>query len=508
MRFAEQRAADWDALRPCVVLEATVGSRAWGLADEGSDTDLRGVFALPFSWTSGLVDPPHALASADGSATYWEHRKAIHQALRADPNTLELLFVPTARAVDPIGEWLLEARDAFVSADLFGSFGRYAVSQLGKLVPVGAARRAPRARARLAQGGARARARRGRRAARGDLAPPGAALRRTALLAAKEYVKQLYRSLFDQGLLDANDFAALVRFARGGGKQPEPARELRPKNAYNLLRLIHVATGWLRTGRPELEMKGAVRERLLEIKRAPSISTRCSRRRSGSFRRSRPRATRRTLPKRPDVARADALLRGSARRSPGAGSRGTPGPFGADAPPPPRAPRGVHVTDVLDPQQQRAVAERVLAEESAARRHLVVALSGAPRLRLPLARQRPRPEGDPRRPDGAAPRPIASAANAPERIEVMDVEIDYSSNELQPVLVGILQGNGNFIERVLSRIVLRSSPEHESLRRSSRGASRGGSTATTAASPRASSASGRRTASAPRRSSSTCSGPR
>jgi hypothetical protein len=47
----------------------------------------------------------------------------VHQAVRADPNTLELLFVPTARAVDPIGEWLLEARDAFVSADLFGSFG-------------------------------------------------------------------------------------------------------------------------------------------------------------------------------------------------------------------------------------------------------------------------------------------------------------------------------------------------------------------------------------------------
>lgn len=87
VRFAEQRAADWDALRPCVVLEATVGSRAWGLADEGSDTDLRGVFTLPFSWTAGLVGPPHTLTSADGSVTYWEHRKAVHQAVRADPTS-------------------------------------------------------------------------------------------------------------------------------------------------------------------------------------------------------------------------------------------------------------------------------------------------------------------------------------------------------------------------------------------------------------------------------------
>lgn len=67
VRFAEQRAADWERLRPCVVLEATVGSRAWGLADEGSDTDLRGAFVLPFPRTAGLVDPPHTLTSADGA---------------------------------------------------------------------------------------------------------------------------------------------------------------------------------------------------------------------------------------------------------------------------------------------------------------------------------------------------------------------------------------------------------------------------------------------------------
>jgi hypothetical protein len=334
VRFAERREASWEALRPCVVLEATVGSRAWGLADEGSDTDLRGIFVLPFSWTVGLLEQPHTLTSADGSATYWEHRKAIEQAVRADPNTLELLFVQTARASDPIGEWLLEARDAFASADLFGSFGRYAVSQLGKLARS----------ARLAE-------HRGllldwlkedpapgldvvatRLAA---ISPRQAPTPADALLASKEYVKQLYRSLFDQGLLDANDFPALVRHARGGGKQPEPSRELRPKNAYNLLRLIHVATGWLATGRPELEMTGAVRHRLLEIKRgtvdldavlaeaealvpgleAARVSTK--------------------LPPRPDLARADALLRRIgeevARRWVAQG----PGPLGADAPPPP-----------------------------------------------------------------------------------------------------------------------------------------------------------------------------
>ncbi len=34
--YASRRALAWDALHPCVVLEATVGSRAWGLAGEGA----------------------------------------------------------------------------------------------------------------------------------------------------------------------------------------------------------------------------------------------------------------------------------------------------------------------------------------------------------------------------------------------------------------------------------------------------------------------------------------
>jgi hypothetical protein len=336
VRFAEQRAADWDALRPCVVLEATVGSRAWGLATEGSDTDLRGAFVLPFSWATGLLDPPTTLTSADGSVTYWEHRKAIHQALRADPNTLELLFVESVRPLDPIGEWLLAERDAFVSADLFGSFGRYAVSQLGKLAR--SARLAEHrgllldwlreepvpdldeVAARLAR-----------------ISPRSAPTPADGILAAKAYVKQLYGSLYDQGLLAARDLASLARYAREGGLQPEPSRELRPKNAYNLLRLIHVATGWLRTGRPELEMKGAVRDRLMEIKVGDfdlDAVLAEAERLMPDLEAARD-ATR--LPPRPDLARADQLLRRIADEVARRWLDLAPGPLGADAPAPPSA---------------------------------------------------------------------------------------------------------------------------------------------------------------------------
>ena len=68
-RYAQRRAAAWEALAPNIVIDTLVGSRAWGVADERSDTDRRGVFVLPMQWTIGLVDPPLDLVSADGSQT-------------------------------------------------------------------------------------------------------------------------------------------------------------------------------------------------------------------------------------------------------------------------------------------------------------------------------------------------------------------------------------------------------------------------------------------------------
>jgi hypothetical protein len=117
--------------------------------------------------------------------------------------------------------------------------------------------------------------------------------------------------------------------------QPEPARELRPKNAYNLLRLIHVASDWLRIGRPSFEMKGAVRDRLLAIKRgdvdldavleeAEKLVPVLEAARDAT-----------PLPRRADLSRADALLRRIGEEIARRWVSRVPGPFGADAPPPP-----------------------------------------------------------------------------------------------------------------------------------------------------------------------------
>ncbi|MGH7327438.1 MAG: DNA polymerase beta superfamily protein, partial [Polyangiaceae bacterium] len=306
--FAHRRANAWEALRSCVVLDTTVGSHAWGLADADSDEDHRGVFALPFTWTQGLVAPPEDLVSADGSTTYWAAGKAVRQALRADPNTLEMLFLPNARALDEIGEWLIAERDAFVSTEIYGTFGRYALGQLRRLeqglrlaehraVVIEWLRDDPSLTldalsVKLAQVSTRA--------------MPSEADR---VHQAKQYIKQLYRSLADQGLLDANEFAALVRFARDQSASFELPRELRPKNAYNLVRLLATATRWLREGVPTFEAEGDLRVRLLAIKKgvvslddvlaeAEAMAPELEQARDAS-----------SLPKRPDVARVDSLLR-------------------------------------------------------------------------------------------------------------------------------------------------------------------------------------------------------
>src|SRR5689334_8396101 len=114
-------------------------------------------------------------------------------------------------------------------------------------------------------------------------------------------------------------------------------------------------------------------------------------------------------------------------------------------------------------QAQEAVAGRVLDEEETRRRHLVVALSGAHAYGFPS------PDSDL---DLKAihieptARLLGLHAGAPhaDRMEAVDgIEVDYTSNELKPVLLGVLQGNGNYIERILGALLPFQTPELLSL---------------------------------------------
>jgi hypothetical protein len=248
-----------------------------------------------------------------------------------------MLFVDGASACDPIGAWILEARDAFVSTEIHGSFGRYALGQLRRLEQ---AQRLAEHRATVLawlreDGGPSGPSLDAIAERLARISPRASPSEADAVLQAKQYIKQLYRSLFDQGLLVGADFASLVRFAREESHELELPRELRPKNAYNLVRLIASATRWLREGVPTFVTEGALRERLLAIKRgevaladviaeAEAMATDLESARVLS-----------KLPARPDVARADALLRRIGEELARRWIGKEPGPFGPDAPPPP-----------------------------------------------------------------------------------------------------------------------------------------------------------------------------
>lgn len=76
-------------LRRYVILRCVVGSRAYGLDQEGSDTDRRGIYLPPadLHWSLGGV--PDQLEDAQAQETYWELQKFLTLALRANPNILE-----------------------------------------------------------------------------------------------------------------------------------------------------------------------------------------------------------------------------------------------------------------------------------------------------------------------------------------------------------------------------------------------------------------------------------
>lgn len=113
---------------------------------------------------------------------------------------------------------------------------------------------------------------------------------------------------------------------------------------------------------------------------------------------------------------------------------------------------------------QDAVVQRVIEIEQEKREHVVVALSGAHAYGFPS----PDSDVDMKSVHIDPTERILGFGNGAahaDRLEVIDgVEIDYTSNELKPVLMGVLQGNGNYIERFLGGHPLFASPDLEALR--------------------------------------------
>ncbi|MFJ8396023.1 DNA polymerase beta superfamily protein [Streptomyces sp. NPDC094144] len=120
-------------VRDHTVYSCVMGSRAFGLATDGSDTDRRGVFLAPTPLFWRFEKPPaHVEGPADEQFS-WELECFCELALRANPNVLECLHSPLVEHADATGRELLSLRGAFLSLRAHGTFVRYATGQRRKL---------------------------------------------------------------------------------------------------------------------------------------------------------------------------------------------------------------------------------------------------------------------------------------------------------------------------------------------------------------------------------------
>ena len=116
-----------------VIYSCVVGSRAFGLDNENSDTDLRGIYLPPSDLHWSLYGVPEQLENHDNQECYWELQKFIILALKANPNILECLYTPLIEKTTPIAEKLLANKEIFLSQLVYQTYNGYVMSQFKKM---------------------------------------------------------------------------------------------------------------------------------------------------------------------------------------------------------------------------------------------------------------------------------------------------------------------------------------------------------------------------------------
>jgi uncharacterized protein len=116
-----------------VIYRCIIGSRAYGLDDEQSDIDYRGVFlpAAELHWS--LYGVPDQIESHPTQEHYWELQRFLVLALKANPNVLECLYTPLVEKTTPLAEELLAMREAFLSRLVYQTYNGYVTSQFKKM---------------------------------------------------------------------------------------------------------------------------------------------------------------------------------------------------------------------------------------------------------------------------------------------------------------------------------------------------------------------------------------
>ena len=120
-------------LEQFIIYRCVVGSRAYGLDNDESDTDRRGIYLAPADLQWSLFGAPEQFEDNATQSCYWELQKFLTMALKANPNILECLYSPMVEKITPLGAELLALRQGFLRQMIFQTFNGYAMSQFKKI---------------------------------------------------------------------------------------------------------------------------------------------------------------------------------------------------------------------------------------------------------------------------------------------------------------------------------------------------------------------------------------
>ena len=122
-------------MRPWIIYRCQVGSKAFGLANDESDDDLRGIYLPPARLHWSLRRLPEQLEFTDDQRdeVYWEMEKFLRLALKANPSVLETLWTPRVLLADETADELRAMRRAFLSKHIYKTYSGYVLSQFRRM---------------------------------------------------------------------------------------------------------------------------------------------------------------------------------------------------------------------------------------------------------------------------------------------------------------------------------------------------------------------------------------
>lgn len=117
-----------------IIFKHVAGSHMYGTNIPTSDKDIRGVFTVSKDEQLSLITPIQEVSDKSQDIKYFELKKFMDLLMTANPNILEMLWVPEDCVLikTPIMEKIIQNRQLFITKKAYHSHSGYAYAQIKK----------------------------------------------------------------------------------------------------------------------------------------------------------------------------------------------------------------------------------------------------------------------------------------------------------------------------------------------------------------------------------------